>query len=490
MKKENKLYEIIYNEILSDIIVGYYMYGDNLPTMEQLCDQYDVGINTARKALTMLQDEGYIKMGRGIKPYVRYREEPSGKRHIRLIAQKKSAVMDLQNTIYILMSDWLTNASYLSNPEISAKLERTIYDINPWHQPLKEVYSRTNTVPRIMLSCLNNPLITNLYDSMIRFLSIPYINEKNIANPHVSCAYLDKEGLYKFAYDFSNKNYDELTMVLKYVYESDSEKLRQYFDSLMPLQTNYNDITFEWRFNIGKSFAYSEIAVDIIRKINEGIYKDGCFLPSVRVLLGNYDVSEITVRGALKLLSSVGLVECIDGNYKVMFAESKTKNLKITNSFVISQLKNFVYNLQIVLMNMDNIILESYRSVETGKNDLINKNWVKAENNFEKCCVIQSLFDVLCHSIKSPSMRTIFVQLSKQMYMGGCFCLFNVTTDIEYKMEEKCNIIVEGFKADDIDAAISGYKEYYKLVFAAVKCKLNNMGIHDVDDISMPKSFR
>lgn len=54
--------------------------------------------------------------------------------------------------------------------------------------------------------------------------------------------------------------------------------------------------------------AYRQVAADLRGKINDGTYPAGSKLPSERTLIGSYGVSRITVREAIGVLRSEGLV--------------------------------------------------------------------------------------------------------------------------------------------------------------------------------------
>jgi DNA-binding transcriptional regulator YhcF (GntR family) len=54
---------------------------------------------------------------------------------------------------------------------------------------------------------------------------------------------------------------------------------------------------------------YVTLKNDIMRKIFKGTYKDGEAIPSERILANEYDMSRVTVRKALDLLESDGIVK-------------------------------------------------------------------------------------------------------------------------------------------------------------------------------------
>ncbi|AVQ34065.1 trehalose operon repressor [Staphylococcus muscae] len=64
MIKQNK-FKQIYEEVRRDIIEGIYAYGTQLPSENQLVEQYDVSRETVRKSLNMLVADGMIQKIRG-----------------------------------------------------------------------------------------------------------------------------------------------------------------------------------------------------------------------------------------------------------------------------------------------------------------------------------------------------------------------------------------------------------------------------------------
>lgn len=60
MIKERSRYHFVYQAILAQIEQGQLAPGDSLPTAQQLCRQYGVGITTIRRVLRMLETSQVI----------------------------------------------------------------------------------------------------------------------------------------------------------------------------------------------------------------------------------------------------------------------------------------------------------------------------------------------------------------------------------------------------------------------------------------------
>ncbi|MBW7835831.1 MAG: GntR family transcriptional regulator [Sphingomonadales bacterium] len=64
------LYQQVADSLRGDIENGFYAVGSSLPTENQLCDQFDISRHTARDALRLLEQAGYVSRRRGAGTYV------------------------------------------------------------------------------------------------------------------------------------------------------------------------------------------------------------------------------------------------------------------------------------------------------------------------------------------------------------------------------------------------------------------------------------
>ena len=61
MERKKTLHDYLYENLKEQIQTGYYKYGEALPSMNQLCETYHVGIRTVRDVLSDLRDQGMIR---------------------------------------------------------------------------------------------------------------------------------------------------------------------------------------------------------------------------------------------------------------------------------------------------------------------------------------------------------------------------------------------------------------------------------------------
>jgi GntR family transcriptional regulator len=69
-------YEIVANDLIDAIRTGVYKPSEQLPSIEALCEMYEVSKMTIKKSLDVLQDAGYITRRRGSGSFVKNVQAP------------------------------------------------------------------------------------------------------------------------------------------------------------------------------------------------------------------------------------------------------------------------------------------------------------------------------------------------------------------------------------------------------------------------------
>ena len=94
-------YQVILEDIRSDILSGTYSIGEQIPTESALQDQYSVSRQTVRKAILALSNEGFLRSEKGSGTYVsnQYRAKAGGGTNNRTIG-----VITTYNSDYIFQS--------------------------------------------------------------------------------------------------------------------------------------------------------------------------------------------------------------------------------------------------------------------------------------------------------------------------------------------------------------------------------------------------
>ena len=72
MEEKRTLYDYLYRNLKEQILNGYFACGERLPSLNELCEMYHVGIRTAKDVIRALKEEGLIKTEERKPSYVTY----------------------------------------------------------------------------------------------------------------------------------------------------------------------------------------------------------------------------------------------------------------------------------------------------------------------------------------------------------------------------------------------------------------------------------
>lgn len=78
MERKKTLHDYLYENLKEQIQTGYYKYGEALPSMNQLCETYHVGIRTVRDVLSDLREQGMIRTEERRPAVIVYRKNRGG----------------------------------------------------------------------------------------------------------------------------------------------------------------------------------------------------------------------------------------------------------------------------------------------------------------------------------------------------------------------------------------------------------------------------
>jgi DNA-binding FadR family transcriptional regulator len=79
---KNRLADVLYGQLLEQIMAGALMPGDRLPTENQICDAFQVSRPVVREALMRLRADGLVEPRRGSGTYLRQAPSPEIKRFL------------------------------------------------------------------------------------------------------------------------------------------------------------------------------------------------------------------------------------------------------------------------------------------------------------------------------------------------------------------------------------------------------------------------
>lgn len=175
---------------------------------------------------------------------------------------------------------------------------------------------------------------------------------------------------------------------------------------------------------------YITLKNDIMRKIYEGLYKDGEIIPSERSLADEYDMSRATVRKALELLEKNGIIQRKLGKGTVVCLnkESYNGNLDIIALVAPAQRRffaTFVDYFQRIADQHNSLVVFIQQSEHEPIKDTIFK---LLQNNIHNVVIwldYETLDSKYIQRLRGLGMNIVFFDITINSPYADCVCLDN-----------------------------------------------------------------
>lgn len=302
--QSNSMADIIYDYFTSRILFGYYLPGDQLPSINDICRQFQVSALTVRTALIRMREEGYIQTVERKRSIVIYRlGEHQEQRYRAVYLSRREG-----------MSDICRHSDIIFDPIVHYYLQRQTKDsIRQIRSQLKK--QKEHPVKQInmfyieAIRPLNNPLALNLHLEIVRYLQTPYLRSPaNFEDSGTAAKHIEQ------MLALIEKGNIEKALELSQAFSKDVTQM--FFESLAVMLDTpqlVEQVPFEWQIYREHPQLCYTLAAELMSKIDEGIYRQEEFLPSCQALAQEYDVSLITMRRTLELLNDIRVAETRNG---------------------------------------------------------------------------------------------------------------------------------------------------------------------------------
>lgn len=299
--------EIIYDYFTSRIRFGYFMNGEQLPSIPNIRRQFGVSALTVRSALLQMKENGYIETAERVPATVIFQpDEQSRQDYIQYFLSHREGLEDVCHSSELIFG-----------PIIHQYFQRQDMDsIKRMQSRLRNADFRT-AKPVILfyaesMQVLNNTLIPNLHWEIVRYLSTPYLDRPlNFEEANSKAAAHIRRILDLLEAGQFEQAADEDEVFNENVTYQFLKKIQSSFTKNEQIKTE--QIPFRWHIYRDHPQLCYTVAAEIMSKIDQQIYKQGDFLPSCRALSIEYGVSFITARRTVALLNDLRVTESLNG---------------------------------------------------------------------------------------------------------------------------------------------------------------------------------
>lgn len=350
---ENKLYLEIYEHLMTDILNCKYLCGEKLPSLHHLCEKYNVGRNTIRSAMILLENRGFIQNQRGARAIVVFNinEMESQFMYKKSIYERKQAYEAIFEFLGWCMPELIIELKKRTDKEELAQL---VEKINTVYINKNKIYSQKEFVDKFygiileVIALFKNTLLDTLFRDIFYFIYLPLPEDKQ--NPKFDqITQAISDALPKMASFLLTKNDFVLRHSISLLLSILSHTTLNYVDKIGENIGQVEFTEFNWKSTRHLDLCYMNTVIEIILDINKKKYLTS--LPSLQQLSENYQTSLRTIRKACDLLDEYHIIQKSNGlKSRIIIDEIHDPKILLSNKEVISNILLYKEALQIVLI--------------------------------------------------------------------------------------------------------------------------------------------
>lgn len=455
------LYDFVYRDIVTKIYSGFYKKGEHLPALPQLCEEYQIGRNTARTVIFMLEENGYIKSDSRKTPLIIFDfNNPAIKdKYLDELAQRKDAIHDIYETIaYIMPRIAVYCLSTCDKQERMRLAKRVETCIDRSITNDQELYHKIFALYQDVIKLANNNLLIQLFDEMFRMSGIPMSSFGTSKARFQLSLPVVKTYMKSLSWFVQEANEIGIIKELELFCKFSMRSIDGYLERICKGRKVQEAVNFHWIANQNLEHLYVLLTTDILNKRCNGMYKENDFLPSYATLAKQYNVSLKTVRNAVATLNQLHIVKTINGLGTILLPLTRAEiSLFLQDEHMRSYIITSMEALHLLILITNAMIHYIFHQYD-------KKQLVKLANKIDSDMYFfdERLLDILLEGVPQGSFLTIIQQLRKNISWGRYLGYFmDISTNKNYHDIEAIKTALK--KNEPSKAASIFYRNYLSI---------------------------
>ena len=470
--------QIIYRNLSGKIQMGFYDNGERFPSAKEIADRFHVSYCPAQRALKMLEQNGQIKLHRGSatavlkKPYENYLESDVFKRHIKSLLDLCQSLelispalctYNLQHFKKTLPSLWLRKIAQGQHAGLSLyqQFDRSLHLFGN-KTVLSLYYDISSFSESAFLDILSLKYGKEKGDSFLQHIASEYAHCIQDQHPDSVSALQEKlEGLSSTFFD----------AIKDYLIECDTSSIEQE--------------PFSWEPRKGRTRYCDVVAIEILCKINQGVYPVGSRLPNGHILAEIYHISAITVRRTIALLNKLCVTETVNGVGTFVVSRGGPEiPYKLKDLTLDDNMRDFLEALQILAIISRPVMLSALPHIPHQTLQELSK---VASITQEKKSLVQTVSVGLQAVIRySPlaAIREIYSKLTLLLLKGSILRLEETGAESVAGWPEISASIKKSCACADYEQLSQTFQTLFQDNFASAKQTLLEIGVDGVEEIT------
>lgn len=316
MEKEIPLYESIYNKIANRILTGIYPKGYQLASAQKMHARYGVGFTSIRRALGLLEQDGFIRQEERRRPVVVFDLADPACRRLswRIFLSHRKAHLDCYRAIPSLLPGLVCLGGRICTPELLDSLDALCAQSGGECANRYDLLTLAYTWQSLVVQQAGNSLANDLFLQIRGFDELRYqaLPPEELIPGEVQAT------LQALRYWTDLLRRGDLkglhTMISIFCLQAMcclDRSFRPLAD--LPEMEHIRQVEFHWYLYQSPTPLYKKIAYDLLRNVYWEGMGTGDGFPPEAVLAQRYHVAAVTVRGALSLLNGLGMAQTVNG---------------------------------------------------------------------------------------------------------------------------------------------------------------------------------
>ena len=316
MEKSVPLYNQISNKIVNRILTGLYPNGYLLSSMQKIHEEYDIGYTSIRRAMHLLQQENFIQLEERKRPRVIFDIQNPQCRELqrRVFLSRCQSHLDCYRALPCLLPSLLMLGARHCTPHLLDTLDELCAQPETHFSTRNDLLILIYTWQMQVIRQAENELASDLFIQIrgfddLRFIVMP--SEKLVPGE----ARMTMQYLRYWTELLRRGDLESLHTLVSLFCQQAMYGLNRSFQPLMSSEEmqQVQQVEFNWYVHQVPTPLYKKIAFDLLRTVHLDGMQPGSYFPPESVLMEQYGVATITVRGALALLNELGIAQTVNG---------------------------------------------------------------------------------------------------------------------------------------------------------------------------------
>ncbi len=484
MEKITK-FQYLHNMLKQEIFTEKLRYGDRMPSINQLCDMYHVGVRTVKDVIAALREEGYIRTEERKNAVIVYKKDRPNEQilPVRFLFERRDAVLEVLRVMRQLYPSMFAQAVPLCTTADVMALRKILRGMDDL--PLRRKLAVASSLFQRLLGRYGNPILLDLFIDLEFFTNLAVLD--GFANPYDVLTTDAEQKIGGYIDMVSRGDVPGLQRVLEILYDNIYQFTLQYYDALArayPQFVTHPQIGFAWYTQWAYPYAYLELARTVIDGIGTGLYRDGDFLPPVSAMSRDYSVSPQTVQKAIGVLVGLGLVRTFNGvGTRVTLGNLRNMDIRLEDSLMKKDAFAYLGALHVIVLSCRKIALIAFDHFTPDAVRTIEREVETIQNGF---LLLDAFWRGIVDVQPFTALSEIFAQVNGLMKWGQCFVLARPIFIQGVVLCGRCKTALENIRTNDKDAFADTIESAFCYAFSALQKNLVSFGLTEAGTLAIP----